>query len=121
MGVSSQPTAKPWRSTSVTRSPPSEGASLPEPLLRGAALVVFAREFIDGRILHDVLAGELPGLLDDPRERTGLTGRFVLDLLQHLFGEVKALLALVAAGHGASAISSRKSARLSYGSDSLSV
>src|SRR4051794_40330305 len=103
MGVPSQPTAKPWRSTSVRRSSPKDVPWLPESLLGGAALVVFAREFIDGRVLHDVLAGELPGLLDDPRERTVLSGRFVLDFLQHLLGKVQALFTLVAAGHGASA------------------
>src|SRR4030095_11912564 len=73
------------------------------PLLGGAALVVFTREFIDRRILHNVFARELPGLLDNPAERTVLPCRLVLDLLQHLLGEVQALLALVAAGHGASA------------------
>src|SRR5262249_14366040 len=102
MGVSSQPTAKPRRSTSVGR--PSLGnPDAPESLLHGAALVLFAREFIDRRILHDVLPGQLPGLLDDPGQRTVLTRCFVLNFLQHFLGEVQALLTLVATGHGASA------------------
>src|SRR5205814_720110 len=96
-------------------------SAAPELLFRGAALVVFARELIDGRILHDVLAGQLPGLLHDPRQRAVLTRRLVLDLLQHFLGEVETLLALVAAGHGASAVSGLKSARLSYGSYTRSV
>src|SRR6266542_3370424 len=102
MGVPSQPTANPSRSTNGCS--PGAGAAVGTVVLLGrAALVVFAREFIDRWILHDVLAGELPGLLDDPAERAVLSSRLVLDFLQHLFGEVQALLPLVAAGHGPSA------------------
>src|SRR5438552_16357064 len=97
MGVSSRPTAKPCRST-VPELPRSAVG-----LLRGTALVVFARDLIQRGILHDVLAGQLPGLLDDPRERAILPRRLVLDLLQHLLGEVQALLPLIRPGHGASA------------------
>src|SRR4029079_8945543 len=50
-------------------------------------------------VLHDLFAGDLPGLLNDPRERTVLTSRLILDLLQHLFGKVQALFALVGTAH----------------------
>src|SRR5581483_8093200 len=96
IGVWSRPTAKPSRSVS---SRLGDGLGL----LRGTALVVFARELIHRRILHDVLAGQLPGLLNDPGERAVLARRLVLNLLQHLLGEVQGLLALIGPGHGASA------------------
>src|SRR5205085_6240745 len=68
-------------------------------LLSRAALVFFPGEFIHRGVLHDFLAGNLPGFLNDPRERTVLTSRLILDLLQHLFGKVQALLALVGTAH----------------------
>src|SRR4051812_13566815 len=96
MGVSSRPTANPcrlivWRSGGVI-------------LLRGTALVVFARELIHRGVLHDVLACQLPRLLDNPRERAVLAGRLVLDLFQHLLGKVETLLALIGPGHDASSV-----------------
>ena len=54
--------------------------------------------FTDG-ILHDLLAGDLPGFLDNPRQGPVLPGRFVLDFLQHVFGKIEGLLALIGAGH----------------------
>src|SRR5262245_31460083 len=77
----------------------SSGARSGYRLLGRAALVLFPGEFVHRGILHDFLAGNLPGLLDDPRERTVLTSRLILDLLQHLFVEVQALLALVGTAH----------------------
>src|SRR5262250_182894 len=68
-------------------------------LLGRAALVLFPGELIHRGVLHDLLAGDLPGLLHDPREGTVLTGRLILDLFQHLFGKVQALLALVGTAH----------------------
>src|SRR5690348_3962237 len=99
MGVWSRPTANPCRSMEEF------GGAL---LLRSTTLVVFARELVHGRVFHDVLAGELPGLLDDPGKGAILPRRFVLDLLQHLLGEVQALLALVGTGHSASSLIGRK-------------
>src|SRR6478672_7819516 len=99
MGVWSRPTANPCRSMIV-------GGGLS--LLRSTALVVFARELIDRWIFHDVLAGQFPGLLDDPRERAVLPRGLVLDLFQHLLGEVQGLLALVGTGHDASSLNGRK-------------
>ena len=60
------------------------------------------------RPVHRLVASEaspraLPRLLNDPRQGAVLTSRLVLNLLQHLLGEVKTLLPLVATGHGASA------------------
>src|SRR5688500_4661834 len=42
--------------------------------------VLLAGELVHRRVLHDLLAGDLPGFLDDPRQRAVLTGRLVLDL-----------------------------------------
>src|SRR4029077_13603400 len=73
--------------------------SLNGALLGRAALVLFARELVHRRVLHDLLAGDLPGFLDDPGQRPILTSRLVLDLLQHLLWKVQALLALVGTAH----------------------
>src|SRR5215467_16348282 len=40
--------------------------------------VFLAREFVDRRVFHDFLPGDLPSFLDNPRERPILPGRFVL-------------------------------------------
>src|SRR5438552_13308089 len=100
MGVPSQPIANPCA------GPPSEpwasGASrFGARLLLRAALVFLSRELVDRRVLHDVLARDLPCLLHDPRERAVLPRRLLLDLLQHVLGKIEALLALVGTGHGA--------------------
>src|SRR5262249_32623205 len=50
-------------------------------LLRSAVLFLIAWKAVHGRNAHDLLAGSLPGLLDDPRERAILTGRLGPDLL----------------------------------------
>src|SRR6185295_9520347 len=50
------------------------------PLLGRAALVLFPRKLIHRGVLHYLLAGDLPCFLDDPRERTVLTSRLILDL-----------------------------------------
>src|SRR5688572_21415630 len=68
-------------------------------LLSRAALVFFAGEFVHGGILHDLLPRDLPCFLDDPRQRTILTSRLVLDLFQHLLRKVQGLLALVGTAH----------------------
>src|SRR5438128_2231525 len=97
------------------RAGPDDGAvlSLDERLARvhgrranglflAPALVVrrVVGDLVHARILHDVLARDLPGLLHDPRKRAVLPRGLLLDLLQHLFGKVEALLTLVRAGHG---------------------
>src|SRR5262245_60304886 len=71
-------------------------------LLRCAVLVLIAGRTLYGRNVHDVLAGSLPGLLDDPGERAILTGRLGPDLLQHLLRKVETLFALVTGGHATS-------------------
>src|SRR4051812_26910559 len=75
--------------------------------LFGAALGVVvgglaAEDVVHGREARDVGTGDLPRLLNDPRERAVLPGGLFLDLPEHVFGEVEALLALVRAGHGIS-------------------
>lgn len=44
-----------------------------------------------------LVSGEIPGSLDDPRKRTIEPEGFFLDLFQHLFREVEALLSLIVA------------------------
>src|SRR6266700_2934615 len=78
-------------------------------LLYCAALVLFARKLVYRGILHDLLAGDLPGFLDDPREGPVLPGRLLLDLLQHFFGEVETLFSFIGTAHGASAFTERLS------------
>src|SRR5215471_12854427 len=62
-------------------------------------LVFLARELVDRRVFHDLLPGNLPSLLDDPRQGPILPGRFVLDFLEHVFRKVQGLLAFIRAGH----------------------
>src|SRR5438034_6376277 len=94
MGVPSSPTANPCIGPVCA----VRGAAR---LLLRAALVFLSRELIDRGVLHDVLARDLPRLLHDPGERAVLARRLFLDLLQHVLGEIEALLALVGTGHGA--------------------
>src|SRR5438132_14329984 len=114
MAVPSRPTAKPCR---LRKAAVAESGRR---LFCGAAFVFFARELIHRRILHNVFAGQLPGLLHDPRQRAILSGRFVLNLLQHLFGKIETLFALVRTSHLPSR-DGKKSANTSYPSREASV
>src|SRR4030095_2681901 len=60
------------------------------------------RDVVHRGHLLDVAAGDLPGLLDDPGERAVLPRRLVLDLHQHLLGEVQRLFPVIRARHHAS-------------------
>src|SRR5690606_1655299 len=70
-------------------------------LLVLAAVVVLhvVLDVVAARELHDLLAGQLPGFLDNPRQRPVLSRGLEVDSLQHFCGEVEALLTLVGAGH----------------------
>src|SRR5215467_15079663 len=67
--------------------------------LRDLFLVFFPRELVDRRVFHDLLPGNLPSLLDDPRQGPILPSRLVLDFLEHVFRKVQGLLAFIRAGH----------------------
>src|SRR5262245_51951591 len=101
MGVPSHPTANPCDGVTLRAAVWWRASGPGAVLLLRAALVVLSRELIDRGVLHDVLARDLPCLLHDPRERAVLPRRLLLDLLQHVLGEIEALLALVGTGHGA--------------------
>src|SRR5712692_704254 len=76
-------------------------ASLADMLFALLALcAVLGDEDVDHRgEAHDLVARDLPRLLHDPRERTVLPVRLLLDFAQHVLGEVEALLSLVSARH----------------------
>src|SRR5262249_36260691 len=102
------PTTRPPPTPGATRPPTpppkdragDRGASGPYPLLPALVVVLAAVDLVDARKLSDFEARDLPRALHDPGERAVQPRRLVLDLLQHLFGEVEALLALVRARVG---------------------
>src|SRR5690606_22278891 len=99
----------PTRNTSceaAASGPRGEGA-----LLLAAVLILLAGHVVDGREGLDALAGDLPRLLDDPRQRAVLAGRLLLDLLEHVLREVEGLLPLVSSSH-ARTLRGRKGAHL---------
>ncbi len=54
---------------------------------------------VDRRELLDLAARDAPRLLDDPGQAAILTIGLVLDFLEHFFGEVERLFALVGRRH----------------------
>src|SRR5438045_986017 len=76
-------------------------AAAPQRSLARAALVLFAGKLVHRGVLHDLLAGDLPGLLDDPRKRAVLPRCLLLDLFEHFFWEIETLLPLIGTGHAA--------------------
>src|SRR4051794_28578887 len=58
-----------------------------------------ADDVVDRREAHDLVARDLPCLLDDPREGPVLPVCLFLDLPQHVLREIEALLSLVRTRH----------------------
>src|SRR5215468_10524766 len=84
--------------SSSRRRPPSKAAGCRDP----AAGSPSREDVVHRGHLLDVATSDLPGLLDDPGERAVLPRRLVLDLHQHLLGEVQRLFAVIRARHHAS-------------------
>src|SRR6266404_7052128 len=88
-----------WRHHARSRAVTQSAKGPPRALLLAVGRCVTGGWVAHGRNSHDVFSGRLPGLLDDPRQRAILPHRFVHDLLQHVLGEIQALLPLVGSAH----------------------
>src|SRR5262249_23699337 len=67
-------------------------------------LMTSDESFFPGDVIHrreglDPITRDLPRLLDDPRERTILSVRLLLNLLQHLLWKIQRLLSFVGTCH----------------------